>query len=304
MISSGKRAGRLVLLYVSVLVVLVLAIAASSSDRAVIGPNTTTLFSQSENTTSLPPSTTAGSTTSQPPSTTSQPPSTTSTTIPSGPIAGEQILFGRSVNGEPLVYIRRGDSKGARILVIGSIHGDEDDGIPIVDHLRRIEIPEGIELWLIPSPNPDGNVAQTRQNANGVDLNRNFPINWAPLEELGHWQYAGPSPASEPETQAMVKLGEEIKPHLVLWYHQDYFRISPGSGVGGRIRQDYGELTGLPILLVTGGTYTGTASQWSRTITAQGGTGFTIELGPTLSDSEALTHAQAVVAVAEKYFVD
>ena len=149
MISSGKRAGRLVLLYVSVLVVLVLAIAASSSDQAVIGPNTTTLFLQSKDTTStiipttsLPTSTTAGSTTSQPPS-------TTATTIPSGPIAGEQILFGRSVNGEPLVYIRRGDSKGARILVIGSIHGDEDDGIPIVDHLRRIEIPEGVELWLI-----------------------------------------------------------------------------------------------------------------------------------------------------------
>ena len=88
--------------------------------------------------------------------------------------------------------------------MIGSIHGDEDDGIPIVDHLADRN-PEGVELWLIPSLNPDGNVAQTRQNANGVDLNRNFPINWAPLEELGHWQYAGPSSASEPETQAMVK---------------------------------------------------------------------------------------------------
>lgn len=304
MISSGKRAGRLVLVFVSVLVVLALAVAASLSDRTVIDPNTSPTFLQSESTTSTvipttspPPSTTKSSTTSQPPS-------TTATATPTGPIAGEQVLFGRSVNGEPLVYIRKGDSEGARILVIGSIHGDEDDGIPIVDHLRRMEIPEGIELWLIPSLNPDGNIAQTRQNANGVDLNRNFPVNWAPLEELGHWQYAGPSPASEPETQAMVDLGEEIKPHLVLWYHQDYFRISPGSGVGGRIRRDYGELTGLPILPVTGGTYTGTASQWSRKVTARGGTGFTIELGPSLSDSEALTHAQAVVAVAEKYFVD
>lgn len=289
--SSGKRAGRLLLVYVSVLVVMGLIAAAPLGYRTVISPGTTSPFSQPQGT-SLNSETTVQSSPTLPP-----------TTIPIGPIAGEQVLFGRSVNGEPLVYVRRGDPQGARILVIGSIHGDEDDGIPIVDHLLDLEVPEGLELWLVRSMNPDGNIAQTRQNANGVDLNRNFPENWAPLEELGDWQYSGPSAASEPETQAMVSLGEEIRPHLVLWYHQDYFRISPGRGVGGSIRRDYGQLTGLPILQVSGGTYTGTASQWSRSVTVQGGTGFTIELGPTLSDDEALTHAQAVLAVSEKYFV-
>ena len=289
MVSSGKRAGRLLLIYVSALVVTGLVAAAPLSYQTVISPGTTSPPSRPQEA-----SLSGGVTTTRPSST---------TTAPIGPIAGDQILFGRSVNGEPLVYQRRGDPQGARILVIGSIHGDEDDGISIVDHLAELEVPAGLELWLVRSLNPDGNIAQVRQNANGVDLNRNFPVNWSPLGELGDWEYSGPSLASEPETQAMVSLGEEIRPHLVLWYHQDYFRISPSGGIGGRIRRDYGELTGLPILQVSGGTYTGTASQWSRTITAQGGTGFTIELGPTLSEAEALTHGQAVLAVSEKYFV-
>jgi hypothetical protein len=49
---------------------------------------------------------------------------------------------------------------------------------------------------------------------------------------------------------------------------------------------------------VTGGTYTGTAPQWTRTIVAPNGVGFTVELGPSLSADEARTHAQAVLTVA------
>jgi protein MpaA len=228
---------------------------------------------------------------------------TTTTTIPATTttVPPDDVLqFGTSVQGRPLEVIRRGDPNGRRVLVVGVIHGNEAAGAAIVDDLRSLPVPPGVELWLVPSLNPDGQAINDRQNANGVDLNRNFPAKWAPLGTPGVWQYGGPAAASEPETQAMVALGESIQPDLVLWYHQDLFRISPGQGRDGAIRARYAELTGLPLVEVTGGTYTGTAPQWARTIVAPDGVGFTVELGDTLSPDEAARHATAVLTVASE----
>jgi protein MpaA len=182
------------------------------------------------------------------------------------------------------------------VLVIGVIHGDEPAGEAITNRLLAQPIPDGVDLWVVPTVNPDGQAHNTRTNANQVDLNRNFPLKWAPLGQPGDSQYAGKSAASEPETKAIVALIGRIKPELTLWYHQDLYRIAPASGRAGRIRQRYADLTGLPVLPVTGGTYTGTASPW-----AQGtGTGvsFIVELGPSLSDQEDVTHADAVLTLA------
>ena len=65
--------------------------------------------------------------------------------------------------------------------MIGVIHGDEDAGSAILDDLRSEPVPDGVELWVVDSMNPDGQAAQVRQNANGVDLNRNFPDSWGPI---------------------------------------------------------------------------------------------------------------------------
>jgi murein peptide amidase A len=210
------------------------------------------------------------------------------------------IEFGRSAQGRPLVVIRRGDPAGQRILVIGSIHGNEVAGMAIVESLLTMPVPAGVELWLVPSVNPDGVAAVDRQNANGVDLNRNFPERWAPLGEPGVWEYGGPAAASEPETQAMVALGGALRPDMTLWYHQDLFRISPSTGRQGEVRARYAQLTGLPLVEVSGGTYTGTASQWSRAVSDDNGVGFTIELGETLSADEAMVHAESVLIVASE----
>src|SRR6185436_8846194 len=102
--------------------------------------------------------------------------------------------------------------------------------------LRLADVPDGVELWLVRSMNPDGQAHQPRHNADGVDLNRNFAQNWGPVAEPGNWQYAGPGPASEPETQVMTELGQAVHPDLVLWYHQDLFRISPSTGRDGALR--------------------------------------------------------------------
>jgi protein MpaA len=210
----------------------------------------------------------------------------------------EQIVLGESVQGRPITVVRRGEPGGAVVLVIGVIHGDEAAGAAIVDELLTAAVPDDVELWLVRSMNPDGQAAGIRHNINGVDLNRNFPANWGPIAVPGDWQYAGPAAASEPETQAMLRLAELIAPDLTLWYHQDLFRISPASGREGEVRARYAERTGLPLVEVTGGTYTGTASTWSRSIADDDGVGFTVELGESLTLEEAQRHAVAVLDVA------
>ena len=212
------------------------------------------------------------------------------------------VEIGRSVGGVPITVVRRGDPAGTRVLAVGVIHGNEAAGVAVIDRLRTDPVPPGVELWLVRSMNPDGEAIGDRQNANLVDLNRNFPENWGVLGEPGFWQYGGAGPASEPETQSMVALGSGIRPDIVLWYHQDLFRIAPGSGRAGEIRLRYAEVAGLPIVDISGGTYTGTASQWARTVIPDGGVGITVELGPTLSPEEVDRHVAAVGAIATEFF--
>ena len=102
-----------------------------------------------------------------------------------------ELAFGSSVEGRALVAERYGELGGRRVLVIGVIHGNEAAGAAIVDELRS-EPPPGVELWVVESMNPDGQAIGDRHNAHAVDLNRNFPYNWAPLGEPGAGQYAGP----------------------------------------------------------------------------------------------------------------
>ena len=199
------------------------------------------------------------------------------------------------MNGAPLVAERIGDVGGRRVLVIGVIHGDEDAGSAILDDLRSEPVPDGVELWVVDSMNPDGQAAQVRQNANGVDLNRNFPDSWGPIGVPGDSEYAGTGPASEPETQAIVNLVDQLRPDITIWYHQDLFVISPAKGREGRIRQRYAELTNWPMGGISGGTYTGIAATWARHALAdQDGVAFIVELGPTLSSAEAAVHADAI----------
>jgi len=206
-------------------------------------------------------------------------------------------VIGRSVQGRPIEAIERGSPGGTVVLVIGVIHGDEPAGGAVTDTLERRTLPQGIDLWLVPSMNPDGQAAHRRTNADLVDLNRNFPRRWAPLDRPGEPEYAGPSAASEPETKAVVALISLVRPSLVVWYHQDLNRIAPAVGRAGAVRRAYAALTGLPVLPVTGGTYTGTASSWAQA-EVRGSVSFIVELGPTLSAEEADRHAAAVLAVA------
>ena len=119
--------------------------------------------------------------------------------------APNQVLeLGRSRQGRPIMAVERGTPGGTPVLVIGVIHGDEDAGVGVLEALATAAVPDGVDLWLVETMNPDGQAAQRRGNATGVDLNRNFPYGWGPIGSPGDCQYAGTGPASEPETQAIV----------------------------------------------------------------------------------------------------
>lgn len=222
--------------------------------------------------------------------------------------ADETIPIGTSVEGRAITAVHRpgapstNGSPTVTALIIGVIHGDEQAGLDIVERLGTLPVPAGVDLYLVDSMNPDGVAADVRGNANGVDLNRNFPYDWGPIAEPGDWQYAGESAASEPETQAMVAFISGLEPDLVIWYHQNAFMVAPADGHEGEVRQHYAEMVGLPMESVTGGTYTGVAATWARNELAdnegQPGIAFIVELGDTLSPEEADTHAAAVLTIA------
>ena len=202
------------------------------------------------------------------------------------------------MQGRPIVASHRGTPGGVVILVVGVIHGDENDGLPVLDLLASAALPAGIDLWLLPALNPDGVVNDERGNGNGVDLNRNFPHDWTPIGQPGAGQYSGTGPASEPETRAFIEFAGRIRPTLTLWYHQDLYRISPSTRRDAPLRERYAELTGLPLLSITGGVYTGVAATWVRE-TVPDAMSFIVELGTSLTAQEAVVHAQAVLAVAQ-----
>ena len=231
---------------------------------------------------------------------------TTSTTLPPTELT---TSIGTSVQGLPIDVIHRVDIPGAQlpvddptrvvVLVVGVIHGDEQAGLDVIRELRAMspsEIPANVDLWLLPAINPDGVALNQRHNANQVDLNRNFPYKWGLIAEPGNWEYSGPSAASEPETQAMVEFVQYLRPDMTVWFHQDEFSIAPSTGSDGPLRREYARLTGLPLKGVPGGTYTGVAATWQRKTFADD-TAFIVELGPTLADGEALTHARAILSV-------
>ena len=70
---------------------------------------------------------------------------------------------------------------------IGSIHGDEPVGMELCLYLidlllgqygtdeRITALVDGTALWIVPLMNPDGLTSNNRYNAQGYDLNRNFP---------------------------------------------------------------------------------------------------------------------------------
>jgi murein peptide amidase A len=175
------------------------------------------------------------------------------------PLLDERERLGVSVHGRAIRVVHRGDPDARTVLVVGCIHGDECAGVKIVNRLRRGDPRRALDLWLVPTLNPDGRAAGTRQNARGVDLNRNFPYRWRAAAR-GRY-YPGRRPASEPETRIAIALVERVEPDVTIWFHQPLALVDR-SGGSVRIERRYARLVGLP--LVTLDALHGTATSWQN----------------------------------------
>lgn len=184
-----------------------------------------------------------------------------------------------------------------RVLVVGAIHGDEPAGRAVARRLRaRPPRLPGVALWIVHDLNPDGAAAGTRQNARGVDLNRNFPSAWRPIGRPGDTYHAGPRPLSEPESRLAAALIGRLRPEVTVWYHQALSLVDRGTVARPALVARYASAAGLPVRRL--GFLPGVATRWQNQAIA-GSSAFVVELpaGP-LPAPAAARHADAVARTA------
>ncbi|KAJ7969773.1 Carboxypeptidase SOL1 [Quillaja saponaria] len=128
--------------------------------------------------------------------------------------------IGKSVNGVPLWVIEISDKPGEQeaepaFKYIGNVHGDEPVGRELLmflanwicdNHLKdplASLIVKNVHLHILPSMNPDGFALRRRGNANNIDLNRDFPDQFFPINDDVN--------SRQPETRAIMNWLSDIQ---------------------------------------------------------------------------------------------
>jgi hypothetical protein len=220
---------------------------------------------------------------------------------PAGPASGSEAndrrVLGTSVQGREIVARHYGALDApVQIVVLGQMHGSEPGGRAVTEDLARRPVLAGVGLWLVTSMNPDGARRGSRQNSRGVDLNRNFPADWRPGDRGTYWP--GRAAASEPETRAMMRFLEQVRPTAVLSYHQAFDVVDithPRSRPAGRQLARYMGEQARPV--GCDGPCRGTLTQWVDG--AMGAIAITVELDGSVSAAEARRAGRAVLRLGE-----
>lgn len=148
-----------------------------------------------------------------------------------GQLAVASETYGKSMLGAPLLYFPAARSGPDTGLVIAGTHGDENAAVVTLSCALRSIAPAQLRHHVILAVNPDGCQLGLRSNANGVDLNRNFPAaNWRSGDTVYRWNSVaeardvrlstGGRPGSEPETQGLCHLIHRLKPRWVVSFHE------------------------------------------------------------------------------------
>ncbi|HUF38671.1 MAG TPA: M14 family zinc carboxypeptidase [Anaerolineales bacterium] len=161
------------------------------------------------------------------------------------PFSDGPIVIGTSVGGRPIEVYRFGTGPVHRMIVAGIHGGYEWNTTALADELiTHIQanpdiIPHTVTLYILRTLNPDGLVRALgvagRVNNHGVDLNRNFPVNWADdWNRTLCWNYtptsSGTGPGSEPETQALIDfVTTQTRVTALISYHSAALGIFPGG---------------------------------------------------------------------------
>lgn len=163
------------------------------------------------------------------------------------PAAMKWQEIGSSVLGRPIRTLTLGHGR-RNVLFVGGIHGDEQEGSYATESLpsafEAAGLGEKVSLTVLEDLNPDGRAASTRFNANGVDINRNFPA--------ANFQPSGPSsggaPLSQPESRLLFDLINRVKPALVIVIHSWTGRQFVNyDGPARPIAERFAQESGMPI---------------------------------------------------------
>jgi protein MpaA len=158
---------------------------------------------------------------------------------PTPPAAVQYRIAGTSVQGRPIMYTVLGQGQDVT-LIIAAIHGDESAGTGLVQRLagyfkQSPHLSEGRTVVLVPVANPDGAAYNTRNNANKVDLNRNF----ATANRINNAEF-GRTALSEPEAIAIYQLIRQYNPDRIVSIHAPLGCIDydgPGYALASRMAQ-------------------------------------------------------------------
>ncbi|BCA73781.1 murein tripeptide amidase MpaA [Escherichia coli] len=119
--------------------------------------------------------------------------------------------YGRSLLGAPLIWFPATAASRESGLILAGTHGDENSSVVTLSCALRTLTPSLRRHHVVLCVNPDGCQLGLRANANGVDLNRNFPAaNWKEGETVYRWNSA----AEERDVVLLTgdKLAQNLKP--------------------------------------------------------------------------------------------
>jgi hypothetical protein len=176
----------------------------------------------------------------------------------------ERTSIGRSVQGRDLSLLAWGSGNDVAIVVVGNIQGDQSLTRSLVHAIDgqyqeySDSFPRPVALYLIPSINPDGAAVDSRYNAQGVDLNRNWDTrDWTskastPDYPDGKVGLGGTQPFSEPETRALRTFLLDLKSRTDRLYviilhssvHRSTGEVYPASDRSLGIARTYADTAG------------------------------------------------------------
>ena len=150
-------------------------------------------------------------------------------------VFAKQRTFGYSEKGRAIDGYEIGNGTDC-MLFFGGIHGNEKGTVELLKEFADTVIAEpnllasSKKLVVVPLINPDGYFDNIyRDNANGVNLNRNFPTtNWIQYPDAE--TFAGSKPFSENESLTIKAIVEECDPSLMIAFHSQGGVVSPEAG--------------------------------------------------------------------------
>jgi len=146
-------------------------------------------------------------------------------------------IFDYSTSGNPLLYQEFGftnpGNNGPVNLVLCGVHGDEPSAVFQCFNLVRDIVYDNplaakhLKIVVAPIVNPDGFFLNSRQNADGVDPNRNLPTRDWHMHAHKVWErhnrdprkYPGDSPGTAAEARLQTYLIEKYHPDKVISFH-------------------------------------------------------------------------------------